>query len=309
MIKRANEIPKNEKYKGLLYGPPGVSKSTTALSAPNPLMIDCDRGWTRIPAQFRTGAYIQPVTYDEVLEDLRDPAQLREYETIIFDTCGALLELMKPWAIKQNPKNGQRDGTTLSMQGYGTVGKEFARLAAYCHGMNKHVIYVAHSKEKQDGDITTNRLDIEGSTKDAVWKVLDFGGFIEPVGENRSIGFSPVERYFAKGARGITGTMLIPNVMKGAPNTFIADLFHQMDAAGAEEMVMAQEYNKLMDSIKKSIELVTDAKTATECLSMIETTRHIFASKTEAKYLLADKTKSLGLTYDKAKAVFVAKGE
>ena len=38
-------------FKGLIYGQPGIGKSTIALSAPNPVMVDAEKGlkeWNRI---------------------------------------------------------------------------------------------------------------------------------------------------------------------------------------------------------------------------------------------------------------------
>ena len=40
-------------FSAIIYGSPGVGKSTLALSAPDPVLIDFDRGISRVRAQHR----------------------------------------------------------------------------------------------------------------------------------------------------------------------------------------------------------------------------------------------------------------
>jgi len=296
MIRKANEINANTKYRILLYGVPGIAKSTTALSAPNPLVIDTDRGWNRVPVQFRKGDYTQPETYEELLSDLN--SDMSKYETLVFDTGGSLLDLMKAYVIRQSPKNGQKDGTTLSMQGYGAVGREFSRLMNHCYfTLCKHVVIIFHAKEEKDGEDTKIRLDVEGATKNNIWKNMDVGGFIEMRGNKRVVGFSPTERYFAKGTHGISGEVDLPNVMTGAPNTFLSELFGKFKDSVKEELVMSEQYDDLMSNVRRLVDGVTDAHLANAALEALKAHTHYFASKMESWTLLKEKTDSIGLTF------------
>ena len=45
LIKKPYELTFQPKIKALIYGEPGTGKTTLALSAPNPLLIDCDGGF------------------------------------------------------------------------------------------------------------------------------------------------------------------------------------------------------------------------------------------------------------------------
>ena len=151
MIHKATDTcnSREKKIRMLIAGYPGIGKSTLALSAPNPLHIDVDFGIDRIPPRYRKD-YIQPQSYEEILEDLT-PENVRAYDTLVFDTGGKLISLMGLWAIKQNPKNGQRDGS-LSLKGYGAVGREFVRLMDYCfYQLHKHIVIVFHATEEKDG--------------------------------------------------------------------------------------------------------------------------------------------------------------
>lgn len=146
-----------------LAGFPGIGKSTLALSAPRPLHIDVDFGIDRIAPRYRV-PYIQPASYQEILDDLK-AENLTDFDTLVFDTGGKLISLMSLWAIKQNAKYGQRDGS-LSLKGYGFVGKEFVRLMDYCfYDLKKNIIVVFHAVEEKDGDNTKLRIKVEGQTK------------------------------------------------------------------------------------------------------------------------------------------------
>lgn len=54
MIKQPEEMTFSDKtFSMILYGSPGVGKTTLALSAPDPIIIDFDRGISRVKAQHR----------------------------------------------------------------------------------------------------------------------------------------------------------------------------------------------------------------------------------------------------------------
>lgn len=171
MIRNPNDIRDGEKkIRMLIAGYPGIGKSTLALSAPNPLHIDVDFGIDRIEPRYRK-PYIQPRSYDEILEDLT-PMNLQSFDTLVFDTGGKLISLMSLWAVKKDPKNGKRDGS-LSLPGYGVVGREFVRLMDYCfYELQKNIVIVFHATEEKDGDSTRLRIKVEGrrrTTSGSLW--------------------------------------------------------------------------------------------------------------------------------------------
>jgi len=265
MIRNPSEIKDgSKKIRMLIAGYPGIGKSTLALSAPRPLHIDVDFGIDRIEPRYRK-PYIQPKTYDEILGDLK-PENLTDFDTLVFDTGGKLISLMSLWAIKKDPKYGQRDGS-LSLKGYGFVGKEFVRLMDYCfYELQKHIVILFHATEEKDGDNTKLRIKVEGQTKNNVWEPMDLGGFMEVYGNDRTIGFSNCERYFAKGTRGIHGVMKIPALTADSPNDFLARLFDQYNAVAVKEVEESAKaeaaYQVAMEQGRKIIAEVVDAASA-----------------------------------------------
>lgn len=300
MIKKPSEVAKTEvKIRILIAGFPGIGKSTLALSAPKPLHIDVDMGVSRVKATHRRD-YIQPESYEELLADLV-PANLTDYETLVFDTGGKLLDLMKPWAIKNNPAAGQKDGT-LSLKGYGVVGREFNRLMDFAYyELKKNVVVLFHAKEEKDGDSTKLRILVEGQTKDNVWQPMELGGFMEMYGKKRTIGFSNCERYFAKGTHGISGIMEIPE-SDTTPNDFLTRLFEKVNQNVAEEAAVFEvdkaAYTGVMEAVKPLIESMT-GENITEVQSALKAATHALTSEKELRSLFAAKLKAIGYRWDK----------
>ena len=229
-----------KKIRMLVAGFPGIGKTTLALSAPSPLYIDVDLSAERINREILNLAagVTQPKDYEELRRDLGMGCSdmelhtvknsLADYQTIIVDTGGKLLNIMSNYGRKIEPKYGQRDGS-LSLKGYGWLGKEFQRFLDHIiYELDKHIVIVFHTVEDKDGDDTKLRIKAEGSSKNNVWEVMDLGGFMEMRGNNRTIGFSNCERYFAKGTRGIHGVLQIPDLTAGTPNDFLTNPFEDM---------------------------------------------------------------------------------
>ena len=307
MIRKPEEIaPADKKIRMLIAGYPGIGKTTLALSAPRPLHIDCDFGVDRVEPQYRMPV-IQPGSYAEILDDLQ-PANLTDFDTLVFDTGGKLITLMSQWAILQDNKYGQRDGS-LSLKGYGYVGREFVRLMDYCfYTLKKHIVIVFHATEEKDGDNTRLRIKVEGQTKNNVWEPMDLGGFVEMIGNDRTIGFSNCERYFAKGTRGIHGVYKIPD-LKDGPNTFLTWLFDQYNQKSEAEVAAAEAqkalYEKAMEDGRTIISCVTDAASANQMIEAMANLQHALTSEAEIKAEWNKKIKALGLAYDKASRTYV----
>lgn len=302
MIRNPNEIQEGaKKIRMLIAGYPGIGKSTLALSAPRPLHIDVDFGIDRIEPRYRK-PYIQPKSYDEILEDLT-PLNVKDFDTLVFDTGGKLISLMSQWAIKKDVKYGQRDGS-LSLKGYGFIGREFQRLMDYCfYELDKHIVVVFHAIEEKDGDNTRLRIKVEGQTKNNVWEPMDLGGFVEIQGNNRTIGFSNCERYFAKGTRGIHGVWQVPELGPDKPNDFLTRLFAQYNALSAAEVAQNAEeqeaYEAAMAEGREIVAGITDADSANAAMPKIKAVNHALTSKKEVNAAFNAKIKELGLFYDK----------
>ncbi len=291
-----------QKFSAIIYGSPGVGKTTLALSAPAPVLIDFDRGISRVRANHRQPT-IMCNTYEEVLADVQSP-EMAEFQTIVIDTGGSFVTFLKDWAMREKGAK-QKNGEFNSLKGFGYVKNEFNRFTDYVKTiLNKNVIYVFHSQEQSDKDGNpTQRLMCEGSVRNTVWNPCDFGGYVQMVGSQRMICFTPEQEYFAKGTHGIVGRWPIPELSAQEPNNFMEKLFvtARENIAKEKDLYAPQRelYDAAMAEITNIIDSVVDVQTANDAVAAIQKVEHALTSKKEASALLTAKTGELGLKYTK----------
>lgn len=323
IVKPENMTFADKKIRMLIAGFPGIGKTTLALSAPKPLYIDVDLSAERINREVLNMAegVTQPRDYEELRKDLGIGASdlelqavkgnLQDFETIVIDTGGKLLTIMGQYGRKIEPKYGQRDGS-LSLKGYGWLGKEFQRFLDHCiYELDKHIVIIFHTVEDKDGDDTKLRIKAEGSSKNSVWEVMDLGGFMEMRGNQRTIGFSNCERYYAKGTRGIHGVRVIPELGPNVKNDFLTKLFDEYNAVSEAEAKKAAEekarYDMAMTNARQIIMALTDADSVNAAAAGFKAIEHALTSKRESTNLWNAKTNELGLVYDKVLGKYTPK--
>lgn len=301
MIKKPSEMINTEnKFRVLIAGYPGIGKTTLGLSAPKPLLIDTDFGANRIIDRLQTDC-IQPNTYQELLNDLTEE-NLKDYETLVIDTGGKLLELMKPHVIKMDIKNAKKDGS-LSQAGYGAIGRAFKDLVYKIHyELKKHLVVIFHVVEDKQDEETKLRILAEGNTKNTIWQEMDIGGFIEKRNGKRTIGFEPCERYFAKRTQGVKAMYDIPELGEGASGDFLRKLFEEMDNSiketGKKFQKEREEYQSVMDKYMPIIENMV-ADNVQEVSNLMQTIEHKLTSKKELTARFLEKLKTLNMYYNK----------
>ena len=298
--------PSEMKFEGkklfiIIAGVPGIGKTTLALSAPKPLLIDLDKGVDRVETRYRTDTDVVG-SYEELRNDL-EKADLSPYETIVIDTGGKLLEMLKPVVIARDQKNAQTNGD-LSLKGYGAVKKMFNEFVSFVKGLNKHIVMVFHATEVTDGEMTKLRIRVEGKTRDEVWDSVDIGGFLEMRGNKRIIGFSNCDRYYAKGTHGIHGTYDVPVLNGGNNNTVLTDLINKVLNDLTSENKEFTEYQELMRVLLPHITNADNARLLNKAYDEVKKAEHKLTSKNELWNALNERAKALGLEYDKDRNVF-----
>ena len=299
MIQKASEQKyENEKLCMIIYGLPGVGKTTLAASAPKPIVIDCDRGMKRVNPEYRCD--ISNVSsYKDLLEDVKSLGN--EYETIVIDTGGSLIELMKEWAMDTEPTATKKNGG-FSLPGYGFVKSEFLRLSAELR-KKYNTIFIFHAaKEKQEEEFFYD-LIVEGAAKTLVWQPADLGAYFFIQNGKRYLGFSPTANYSAKSAYGISGIVEVPELSGGEPNVFLTKLFEKVRAnIKSETEAIAPKhtaYESAMSCGRELVAAINHAADVEPCLEAISNIEHALSSEKEIKALVKERLKELGITYNK----------
>jgi len=298
-LKQPYEIKSdNKKLSGLCYGQPGSGKSTLALSMPTPVLIDADNGVHRLDPLHRV-TLLQVTSYQEVLDLIKSP-DIAPFETIVVDTVGRLLDYIDVHIVKENPKNGQSSGQ-LSLKGWSARAATFSAFIKTVLTMGKHILFVAHEKEDKDGDSKIIRPDFGGGKAGAeLIKDLDFVGYMEMMGRERTISFSPSDRYYAKNSAKLDDVIKIPHMKPGDPNDFMNSIVSRFKDAADREAEMLREYAALMEQIKTSIDGVVDVETATAFTEEMQKGKipDMWDSRIKARAMFGRHLKALGLHYD-----------
>lgn len=279
----------------LIFGQPGIGKSSLGYSAKDPLALDFDRGAHRAANRRDT---LQIDAWADVAELTEQSEALAHYATIVVDTVGRCLDLMSTDIIASNPKLG-RDGN-LSLQGYGVLKSRFRLWIAQLRTYGKDVVLLAHDKEEGDADSKTVRPDITGGSYAEVMKVSDCVGYLFMAGKNRVLDFSPSERWVGKNpAR--WAPLTLPPVAKA--QTVLADL---IDGARAALGAISEESAKVaveVDDWRAAVESYTKIDEINRAVS--ESAKLSAVVAPQAKKLLLDRAKALGFAWDMTKKTFI----
>lgn len=287
----------------ILSGLPGTGKTTLALSAPDVLLIDTDEGLARVNPAHRKDASVCK-TYEEILSDIK--AAEGNYQTIVIDTCGALIEYMKDWAMRTDPKASKNNGG-FSLQGYGIIKSEFIRLSAELR-KKFNVVFLFHEQMTKADESVFYELVVEGSARTLVYQPADLAGHLFIDHGKRYVGFTPTEQYSAKSAYGIKGIIEIPELGEGDPNDFLTKLFAKVRSnLERESKFLAPKkdaYAEAMAEAKEIIGAVNSPEDVGDAAKAISGLTHALTSEKEAKAMLKKRITDLGIVWDKTEKVY-----
>lgn len=304
LLTNPKDLIPNTVFKGLIYGQPGSGKTTLALSAPNTVCLDFDRGMHRVQPQFRVPS-LQVETYQQVL-DLLESGELDPFDTIVPDTLGKLIDRMCDYVASKNPKARQGDGQ-MTMKGWGEVKTCFHAFLKLLAAKNKSLLFVAHESEEKEGDNTKKRPDCSGSARKDIVKELDFMGYIELVGTKRVINFNPTDGFYAKNSLDLPQGIEIPNPEK-VGNTFISkQIVDMMRVRAVNQKALTEQYESLIGVIDAAIDALENAEQVNVYYGEMSKKQVIWDSAFYEKRKLADHIVDIGVEFNKKTKKFVDK--
>ena len=228
-----------------LYAPPGLGKTSMAFTAEKPILFDFDKGSHR--SQFRKDT-VQIDSWSEVEGVTAD--DLAPYETIIIDTAGRALDALASDLMKKNPKF-KGYGGQLSLQGFGALKAGFAGWLNLMRSFGKDVILIAHMDEQRNGDDTVERLDIQGGSKNEIYKLADAMGRIRFDGQRKVLDFNPSASGFGKNPGQLPPVDVVnfttaPDFLAGVISEIKSALNRQSEEAMAAQAALMELRESLM---------------------------------------------------------------
>jgi phage nucleotide-binding protein len=296
LIKKPHELEPRQRLKVLIYGQPKIGKTTLALSAPKPLLLDFDGGVNRVKPEHRVDT-VQISSWDDVIAVLKE--DLSPYETIVIDTVGQMMEFMAAYLISNDSRLARGTGD-LTLAGYGARNMMFKHFINSVSTLNKHVIFVAHEVEDKSGkgDLTIKRPDISGKSGGSLMRLLCLIGYMQAHGSKRTISFNPSEDYYAGNTCDLDPVIQVPDCSSNA-NKLFTSIFQRNDEKNADRALSLEYYHTLLEEIEALIALIENAESANKFVQAINGFKHVYDSKIRAGLWMKEKAKALGLVFNK----------
>ena len=302
MIKRPSELSVKATLSVLIYGQPGIGKTTFGVSAPDAVLFDYDGGVQRINGAHQVPT-LQPTSWEDTNAALKEIAEeMPEVKTIVIDTVGKMLDFMSAYIIKNDPKMGMRDGS-LSLKGYGVRKTMFVNFIKSLALMGKNVVFIAHEREDKRNETIIKRPEIGGSSQGDLIKELDLVGYMSAYGKDRVITFDPHEEYYAKNTCNLPAAIKLPVVVdeqgKGTSNVAFSNIVAQYKVAQEKRQDTTARYEMLLGLIDETMSAVVDVEPLNEAMVKLFAMEQIYDSFLKAQRAIANKGKELGCTYNK----------
>lgn len=279
-----------------IYSPPGLGKTSTAFTASRPLLMDFDQGAYR--SAFRRDS-VQVSSWSEVENVAAD--DLADYDTVIIDTAGRALDALSSYLIEKNPKL-KGYGGALSLQGYGALKTTFIGWLKQIHSYGKDVVLIAHSDEQKKGDEVIERLDVQGGSKNEIYKSADAMARISVEQGKRYLNFNPTDTAFGKNPAGLA-VLSIP------------DFSMKPDFLATVISGIKLKLNEKSEAQKKAVSEMADwkakfdeAKTVDDFNKLIPQCANVSEGiRDNVKRLLVKIAKDKGINFDRSAATFKQK--
>lgn len=302
LIKRPSELEVKQTLTALIYGQPGAGKSTLACSAPNPVMLDFDGGATRINGAHQVPT-VQVRKWEDVGGAIEEIKAANEFKTIIIDTVGKMMMFLEEYIKRTNAKMRNYDGS-LTLKGYGLRKQMFLNFIKETSVMGMNIIFVGHEIEQKRGDDTIIRPEIGGSSTNDLMKELDLVGYVETIGQSRTISFDPCDKYYAKNTCNMAGIIKLPVLTDKdgnaiGENKFLCQVIEAYKARQQHNIELTSKYEQLCQLIRENAAEVSDADSANDYIDWVKSLAHLMNSRAVALTCLQSRVKELGLTYNK----------
>lgn len=305
LIKKANELVIPSTLKMMVYGQAGMRKTTTALSSPNPLLLDFDNGVKRVNMEhLKEVDTVQISSWNDALSVLRE--DLSPYQTIVADTIGKMMDYIITYKCGNNiPRINDWNGINM----------EFSNFLRNLSNLNKNVIFVAHRDTRKEGDTTVYIPALREKNYNSIVTELDLLGYMEAKSVNgvvqSTITFDPTDRNDGKNTCNLPSVMNIPTIIDtqgrviGKNDFFTTKVINPYLSMLHTKKVEREKYDNIISELRENIAMITDDVSANDFVGRIDAFEHVGSSKSAAACMLSERTKVLGLAYDKVTKKYI----
>lgn len=246
IIRKTDSFPKRPVII-LIYGTPGVGKTSLFNTSNNPILLDCDRGADR--AIFRQDTIVASKWNDV----MADECEIKNYKTLGIDTAKSVLDdFLMTFVVEQDYKL-----KTNKLKAYGEIGTQFKMFINRRRSEDIDIVVLAHAKEEKDGDNTKISPDVTGGSKDLLLRIADQVGFMYMANNRRTIQFDPTDRTIGKNVARLP-VLEVPNETDPSFKTFMAGI---IDAVKDSIQSATEAQKEAMEAIDRVRNLIDELKT------------------------------------------------
>lgn len=281
----------------LIYGDPGIWKTSLAFTAKRPILFDFDKGGHRAPNR----KDLVPINEWYEVANL-SPHDLKDYDTIIIDTAGRALDVITD-SLKNDKNNTRRDGQ-LSQQGYGKLGGIFTDWLKTLRCMGKDIVLLAHTAEDKDGDDIIKRPDMVGGSKREAYKIADMMAYMTKEhsrgGTVRVLNFVSQPSFLAKDSGGMGNVVVAP--VTDNPNQLANIIQATKDHINNFSEQQTKAYQDLSD-LRSELMSAGDADSFNKLITTLNKNHMLYAQMRQDIWSTAKSIASV--EFDEAKKCFV----
>ena len=290
IIKKSDVFPKRPVII-VIYGTPGVGKTSLFNTSKNPILLDCDRGADRSVNRQDT---IVATNWKEVLQD---EGEIKNYDTLGIDTAKAVLDdFLMTHVIEQDYKMKAN-----KLKAYGAIGDEFKLFVNKRRNEGIDIVVIAHAKEDKDGDVIKLSPDVTGQSKDLLLRIADQVGFLTMVNNKRTLTFEPTDKTIGKNVAKIS-TLEIPDENDPAFLTFMADIIEKVKESIQKQSEAQKEALEKVRELTSAIETMETPEQAMEISNEIMSLTKM--QQAGLRKMFSEKTSSIGIKYNKETKTF-----
>ena len=300
LIKRPAEIIGKETIAALIYGQPGMGKTTLACSAPKPVLFDFDGGIDRVRLEHQVPT-VQITSWDDAQAALKElEGAPGEYQTIIVDTASKMIDciIYKICGTAQ-PKIKQ----------WGLINAAFKSFLRSVQQLRMNVVFVAQRESEKNGEEVRQIPQFRASNYKDVICDLDVCGYMEMVtvkGEEiRRITFNPTSRNEGKNTAEFLPYYDLPTLAPGQANTFLSDRFAEFVTRQHEKAkqraAIIKEVSDKVAAYQKEADAAMGAAAVNALCDKMKKEKVVGDLRIRLLQIITDRAKALNLKLNKDK--------